>query len=239
MAETQSWDYGRHYPPQLWHLMEKSQAGGSRQSPIEIDSSKTTAGAPRFPTEDYHPVPIEKFHFTHQHLEISVPEAAGRIKVGNDSFQLKNLHLHTPAEHVLDGSKLPMEIHIVHSNECGTENVVVGMWVAEGPKNQALDSLIAVLNNRVDHEPEREKMWMLEALKTHSFTPASLFPADKTYYYYEGSLTTPPCSENVRFFLFKTPITASAGQIVEFRRYAPQGNDRPLQPLNCRTVWCG
>ena len=65
--------------------------------------------------------------------------------------------------------------------------------------------------------------------------PSELLPADRSYFSYVGSLTTPPCTEGVRWFVLKDPVTVSSSEIGTFTKLYPR-NARPLQPVNGREV---
>ena len=77
--------------------------------------------------------------------------------------------------------------------------------------------------------------WTFVGESVRDLDPAKLLPAKRSYYEFEGSLTTPPCSEGVRWLVLKEPVTLSRQQLDAFRKLYPR-NARPTQPLNSRTV---
>ncbi len=70
-----------------------------------------------------------------------------------------------------------------------------------------------------------------------SINARDLLPRDASYFYYPGSLTTPPCSEGVRWLVMQQPITMSEEQIAALRKAIGFANNRPVQPLNARIIF--
>jgi carbonic anhydrase len=116
-----------------------------------------------------------------------------------------------------------MVAHLVHKDANG-KLAVVGVLFKEGKENQALKN---IFNNLPVKEGEKRTVENVNVLP--------LLPSDKSYYSFMGSLTTPPCSEEVRWQVMRTPISISAAQLVEFKKLYKM-NARPEQPLNGRTV---
>jgi carbonic anhydrase len=144
----------------------------------------------------------------------------------NQTYQLVQYHIHSPSEHTVEGKRYPLEIHLVHKDAAG-KLAVVGVLVEEGD------------------EPPREAETVAEiwhhlpaAAGAHEETPAqvdprTLLPRDHTHFFYTGSLTTPPCTEHVRWHVMTTPIPLSADHIAAFRELYSD-NARPVQ----RPDWC-
>lgn len=235
------WDYGNNFPPQLWHLLEGSKANGRRQSPIAIDPAIAVKSAPPLPAFRYKPVGLSDFVFSASHLEVeaSTPSAGGHIEHNGKKYAFKNFHLHTPSEHTFNGKYSALEIHVVHTHQVTAKKsdiLVLGVRVEVGNANAELEKLIKVIKDgMVRHKPAH----FAKAIARGTITPDSLYPKKRAYYYYEGSLTTPPCTEGVLFFLFDTPIESSQEQLDEFSVFAPGGNNRPIQALNGRKIWRG
>ena len=239
MSRSYGWDYGRNLPPERWHEIPGCDANGRRQSPIAIESAVVQDGGPSLPTMHYEDVSLDEFIFTDAHLEIEMAGGANGGYIGeiNSPYAFANFHLHTPAEHEIDGDLAEMEIHVVHKNPNG-HIIVLAVQVIPNNDNTLhpeLEKLIGVLDT-VRYVPKT-----LAKLPPPAATinPQSLYPSNRSYFFYEGSLTTPLCTENVSFFLFEQPIEAATAQIGKFREYAPSGNNRPLQALNGRKVWRG
>jgi carbonic anhydrase len=116
-----------------------------------------------------------------------------------------------------------MEVHLVHQNEAG-ELLVVGVLFREGERNKLMDQLPSFRAERGE-DPE-----------TAPFDYNDLFPARDRYFLYNGSLTTPPCSEGVRWVVMQHPVTASPDQIQHYHDLLGFDNNRPIQPRNARIV---
>lgn len=155
------------------------------------------------------------------------PDAAGRTTIGSDAYDLVQFHFHAPSEHTLNGKAYPLEIHFVNRNADGGL-AVVGVFVAEGAANPALAALLAAV-------PAQEG----EAGVTRpGVYPVLLLPEDRHYFAYAGSLTTPPCTEGVRWNVLSTPIQASAEQIAALSA-ALGASNRAVQPLHERAAAFG
>lgn len=150
---------------------------------------------------------------------------ADTLTIGNDSYALVQYHFHDPSEHTVNGKHSPMEMHLVHQSAAG-KLAVVGVLIDEGAHNKAFDPVWANL-------PKQKGM------ETHysavTVDVDGLLPAVRTSYRYDGSLTTPPCSEGVSWIVMSTPIQLSAAQIGVFMQLI-RDNNRPTQPLNGRGV---
>jgi carbonic anhydrase len=147
------------------------------------------------------------------------------ISVAGKTFELKQFHFHSPSENTIEGHSYPMEAHFVHADKDG--NLAV----------------IAVMFNVGEHNAELEKAWAHmphEAGASHTLhhmvNARRLLPHKYDYFRFNGSLTTPPCSEGVNWFVMKFFDTASQEQIDKFVHAMHHDNNRPLQPLNARVV---
>ncbi len=148
------------------------------------------------------------------------------LTVDGHHFTLRQFHFHAPSENTIDGRAFPMEAHLVHADAQGNLAVVAVMF-EEGAANPALTLAFS-------HMPE--KAGDKHAFSAETVNAADLLPADRDYYRYNGSLTTPPCSEGVWWLVMKQPMTASKAQIEHFRHVMHHPNNRPVQPINARPV---
>lgn len=217
------WEYEGPTDPEHWTNCY-SDCGGTAQSPIDISQTMTdkTLGDLQM---DYQATPVElvnnghtvKFDY-HKH---------GTIKYQGEDYDLAQFHFHTVSEHTVNGKHYPMEVHLVHKNASGTKLLVVGIFVKEGQEN-------AFLKTFSSHLPA-------DAPGYNSFAEAKtvnvkdLYPANQAYYTYSGSLTTPPCSQTVRWIVMEDPVEASADQLHSFEGVLHH-NYRPTQDLNGRQV---
>ena len=147
------------------------------------------------------------------------------LSVGEQSYELNQYHFHSPSEHTLEGNHFPMEMHMVHKASDGSL-AVIGVFIEEGSHNPAFDPIWANLPGEKGVESHFESV---------NVDIDELLPESQTTYRYDGSLTTPPCSEGVKWFIATEPIALSSEQIQAFTALIT-GNNRPVQPLNDRTV---
>jgi carbonic anhydrase len=147
------------------------------------------------------------------------------LSLDGSAYALVQYHFHHPSEHTLGGRRFPMEMHMVHRSEAGGL-AVVGVLIAEGADNPAFAPVWA--NLPVAKGVETHYAHVQEDVD-------AMLPAVRTSYRYDGSLTTPPCTEGVRWVLLNVPIELGAAQIRAFTELIGD-NSRPLQPLNGRTV---
>ncbi|PZN83484.1 MAG: carbonic anhydrase [Candidatus Methylumidiphilus alinenensis] len=152
-----------------------------------------------------------------------------------DEYTLVQYHLHVPSEHTYNGASYPMEIHFVHATTDGRE-VVVGVLVQEGATNPELQKIL-------DNAPPTGTN-VITTIPGVSINPNGLLPANtKSYVTYAGSLTTPPCSEGVNWYVLTNLIQASSAQIAQFQAILQntptiklQANARNTNLLNGRLV---
>lgn len=200
-------------------------ASGHEQSPINLSSAAPMA---ELPDLVLHYLPAAGGFANNGHtLQFTPEQTANTLTIGNDAFGLVQFHFHASAEHTLDRRAFPVELHLVHRNSAG-QLAVVGVFIEEGAENPALAALLAAM-------PAVQG----DAAATHldvDFAP--LLPSDRAYFAYAGSLTTPPCSEGVRWSVLRSPISASAAQIAQLRE-ALGASSRHVQPLFNRTVLLG
>lgn len=193
------------------------------QSPINIEATHI---AP-LPALDIHltpgPATVKNNGYT---LEVkSDIEGYITLKAGTDTddYTFEKMHLHTPSEMQINGHSYPLAGHMVYRNKAGKQ-LVVATFFKIGNESKALAPLLAAL--------PRHKG---DSLTLGKFNATDLFPAQRDYYTYEGSLTTPPCTEDIQWMVLKTPLTLSEEQLTAFQLLFPM-NARPVQPVNKRTV---
>jgi carbonic anhydrase len=143
----------------------------------------------------------------------------GKLLIGNKEYKLLQYHFHNPSEEAINGVHFPINLHLVHQDAAG-KLAVVGVNFAEGSPNSFVASLWK-------HFPAKKGEKVAKALPSLM----GILPKDLVYYTYPGSLTTPPCTEGVQFYILKQPLTVSPAQLAKFRKLYPM-NARPLQPLN-------
>jgi len=221
--DERGYDAGRSGPEHWADISKKFELcrDGKEQSPINISGAKT-ANLPAIQF-DYKPGSLE---ILNNGYTIQVNHAAGSsITVGEEKYELLQFHFHTPSENTVDGKSFPMEMHLVHKNAKG-QLAVVGVFSKEGAKN-------TVLSKAWEHTPRQagDK----EKVASVSINAADLLPVDRSYYSFKGSLTTPPCSEGVKWMVLKMPTEVSREQIEQFIKVMGN-NARPVQPMHMRTL---
>ena len=218
------WGYDGNEGPSHWGDMSPEFApckSGHHQSPIDIRNPQKTDLPPiHF---EYKPSPL---HIIDNGHTILINYAAGSsIRVGDKQYTLKQFHFHRPSEEKIDGKTYDMVAHLVHSDQDGNL-AVVAVLLEKGNNNL----LIRELWSDLPKEKEKE-----ELLDTVTINVANLLPADTGYFTFSGSLTTPPCSENVTWYVLKHPVAITAEEIEQFTKLY-RHDARPTQPLYDRVV---
>lgn len=219
------WSYAGEGAPAKWAKLKPefgTCAIGKAQSPIDIPSKKAEKGEGAI-SFDYKTPPLKVIDNGHT-IQVNI-ESGSSITVAGKSYELKQFHFHRPSEEKIDGKSFALVAHMVHKSEDGKLAVVAVLFKA-GAENAFLKNIWANLPK----EKEKESVVAGESLNL-----ASLLPAKRTYFNFSGSLTTPPCSEEVNWFVLNTPVEASKAQIKAFAKLYPM-NARPTQPLNGRKI---
>lgn len=218
------WDYGESQGPSHWGELKPEFApckNGHRQSPIDIRNPQKADLPPiQF---DYHPSPLRIIDNGHTVMITYGPGSF--LSVGGKKYSLQQFHFHRPSEETINGKGYEMEVHLVHADQEG-KLAVVAVLLQEGKDN----ALVHELWNDLPKEKEKA-----ESLDNVLIDVAGLLPADRGYYTFPGSLTTPPCTENVTWFVLKHPVTVSAAEIAQFSKLY-RHDARPTQPLYDRVV---
>jgi len=220
--EHPHWSYEGAAAPDHWGELEKDYAPcklGKEQSPVDIRDTKKADLPPI--AFAYTPGPAEIVNNGHT-VQVT-PSAGGSIRVGASEYKLVQFHLHTPSEERIQGQPHAMVAHFVHKNAAGNL-AVVAVLLDGGRESGAWKPIFESL-------PGGEG----ETRALTGVDPARLLPRGLGYFTFLGSLTTPPCSEGVRWFVLKEPVTVSPADIAAFQKLYPH-NARPVQPLNGRTI---
>lgn len=220
-CENFEWSYEGESGPDFWADCETG-CGGDMQSPINLTGASIDTALPQ-PDAVFASSDIDLINNGHS-IQLNY-DAGSSFTLEGVQYDLKQVHFHTGSEHLQDGIQHEMEVHLVHANAAGTHNVVIGIFIELGAENPFLAALV---NN-------------LPATVGATFTAADtvnildVFPELGSYYTYEGSLTTPPCSQTVTWFILDTPAEATAAQVEAFHSLLHY-NYRPTQPLNGRVI---
>jgi len=218
------WSYEGDTGPEHWAELDPDweiAARGQSQSPIDLgEATLGDAGTLEF---NYLESAIRVTNTGHS-IQMSV-EPGSWVEIDGKRFHLKQFHLHSPSEHTVNGEFSDLEVHCVHESD-DLQLAVVGFLMDPGQGSANFDIFL-------DNIPEVGETRVIPNFRTDI---AKILPDDLDHkYHYQGSLTTPPCTENVEWIVLKTHTTISAEQIATFRKYY-QGNNRPIQPLNDRKL---
>ncbi len=216
------WSYSGHEGPANWGDLSGDYGQcqvGNAQSPINITR---TASSSRSGIEfDYSDTPLSIVNNGHT-IQVNYSKDSF-VRINGVVYKLLQFHFHSPSENAVKGSLYDLEMHLVHQASDGTLGVV-GVLFKAGKKNQVIENIWKKM-------PRSKGSVDVDAY----INAANLLPKNGSYFYWQGSLTTPPCSEGVEWHLLTTPLTVSKAQVKAFGSlFGP--NNRPLQPLNGRSV---
>jgi carbonic anhydrase len=225
-AEKEKWSYGGATGPAKWGTLDKDFDDckvGQLQAPIDIPDSAARKGDLPSLLFDYRPVPLNIIDNGHT---IQVNYAPGSfVMVAGKKYELLQFHSHKPSEEKINGKGQEMGAHLVHQGP-DRKLAVVAVQLDAGAENP----LIKTLWNNLPKEKGKEN-----AAPAVMINAMDLLPKNKGYYTFSGSLTTPPCSEDVTWFVLKTPVPISNDEIARFASRYPM-NARPVQPVNGRDI---
>jgi len=218
------WSYEGAEGPKHWGDLKPDYQTckvGQRQSPIDIRDAKKTGLPPiQF---DYKPSPLKIINNGHT---IQINYAPGSfITVSDKRYELRQFHFHHPSEEHINSKPYDMVVHLVHADSDG-HLAVVAVLLKKGSANPVIQKL---WDNLPQAEGKEQELPNVEV------NAAALLPEPLGYYTFDGSLTTPPCTEGVTWYVLKTPLEVSAGQIETFAKLYPH-NARPIQPLDGRAI---
>lgn len=218
------WGYVGKGNPGNWGDLSSTYSAcktGLQQSPIDLHSA-IDANLKSIDI-DYQSIPLTVLNNGHT---IQVNATTGNtIRLDDEEFELLQFHFHHPSEHTVDSTPYPMEMHFVNANAKG-ELAVLGVFLQEGSENIALKPIWDGMP-RNKSEPKEISGTKVDIGK--------LLPSNREVYRYFGSLTTPPCSEIVKWIVYQEPIEVSSAQIKQFKKIFPL-NARPTQLLDRRFI---
>lgn len=221
---TTRWGYEGRIGPKYWGQLDESYRladTGKRQSPINIVSSAALEVPRPQLIFDYRQEQIKSLNNGHtiQHEG----EPGSFVYVNGHRFALEQFHVHTPSEHTVDGKQFAMELHFVHKSETGQVAVVAVLVeaVADGGLEMPPYTLPNIEGEMISYSGRRN--------------PSDFLPKSREYFYYEGSFTTPPCTEGIKWVVMKQSLQVSPEIIARFQAIL-HSNNRPVQALNDRSI---
>lgn len=221
-----SWSYGGATGPDAWGTLDPAYgacARGVRQSPVDLKAA--TPAMMATPDIDWPAMPLAIRHTGKALVVEATAYATMGLGVEGERWRLTEIRFHHPSEHTVDGRGFPLEIQFVHENQLGDGLAVAAVFVRSGRANPVLRTVFDAMPRTAGQRVTRPTL----------ITPALLLPppeARETWRYH-GSLTTPPCTEGVRWVVFTQPVEAAPAQIRAFAGLFPM-NARPTQPLGRR-----
>lgn len=226
MVQPPIWTYSGTTGPDGWAELDPANAAcalGERQSPIDLD------GAVPGPQGDlslaYH---LNQLTFTDVHRTLSVTaEPGGVMTYDGTRYDFAELHFHTPSEHTRSGSHADLEAHFVHATS-DRSLAVIGVMFSATDGDHPLDALLASMPGEPGGSTTGGSLVDLQRL----------IPTGSRRFRYTGSLTTPPCSEGVEWIVMEESQPVGGTALEAYRGRYP-ANNRPVQPLNRRTVTIG
>ncbi len=223
--------------PDAWGSLDphfEACSTGMQQSPIDV--SKTVKNRNLKPLGfNYMNTPLAVVNNGHT-IQVNY-QPGSTLTIDGEQYQLLQFHFHTPSENTVKGAPFAMEAHLVHINASG-QLAVVGVLMEEDvdgdddddDDDSTNDFIQKIWNVMPAHEGEIE-------VPEVEINVRQMLPEDQNYYNWPGSLTTPPCSEAVRWFLLTDAVKVSSAQVEAFAEIVHHNNARPVQPINGRTIY--
>ncbi len=223
------WLYtGDKGPPKWGELDPKWEACsiGKDQSPIDLPSvGEDASGTQEKLSVDYMTIPLRVKNNGHT-IEVQ-NRTDSFITVGTKRYDLLQFHFHSPSEHTIGGQRYPLEVHFVNKSRDG-ELAVVGVLFETGDINEALSEIWKKMPRQETQDYVNNEKKLVDV--------SSVISLSEGYYHYPGSLTTPPCSEGVRWFVMKETKEIEKRSVDLFREVLGGRSNRPVQPLGSRKV---
>ncbi len=217
------WSYSGEHGAGHWGEMEGFETCkiGKVQSPINIVTKSVKKGASTPINFHYKPTQATIINNGHT-IQVNIPEGQ-TIEVGGKTYSLLQFHFHAPSEEGFDQKRFPMVAHLVHKSNDG-QLAVVAVLIKAGEHNGIFKRIFDELP-----KSEEEKSYLAK------LNLDLILPEEREYYKFDGSLTTPPCTEGVKWHVLKNPVELSSAQIKAFQKLYPM-NARPLQKMNDREI---
>ena len=218
------WGYDEDLGPKKWSQLDQRYKicdEGVNQSPINI-SNAIEANLPKLQLQGN----SKATTFLNNGNTLEVKFSNGNfLSLDEKKFSLKKIDFHTPSENQINGISYPMEAQLIHSDSYGNIAVISIMIEESNEDNIVLNKLLRNLPENIDDKNEIKS----------NIQGYEIIPTNKDYYTFNGSLTTPPCTEAVRWIVIKESLKASKEQIEDFKAVMPK-NNRPIQKINARYI---
>ena len=218
------WGYTGHEGPEYWGDLKPKYstcATGVNQSPVDLTN---------FIESELPPLKMmytsNADNIVNNGHTIQVNYQPGSIlTVSGHDYELKQLHFHSPSENHINSKSYSLEAHLVHADDKGNLAVVAVMF-EDGNENKTMKDIWALMPEKSGAKNNQLSKIPVEGI----------LPTHRDYYRFNGSLTTPPCSEGVLWIVMKQALTASKGQVEHFGHIIDLPNNRPIQGINARAI---
>ncbi|GMH42540.1 hypothetical protein BSKO_10459 [Bryopsis sp. KO-2023] len=230
-----SWGYEYENGPTTWGGVCKT---GVDQSPVDFEGVQKMTGSTQAQfkfnyTPETNATVINTGHGT---MQVNFPPGQ-TCTLGDRELELLQFHFHAPSEHSMDGVRGAMEVHLVHKDKATGGLAVLGSVMTV---KSFSNPVVAKALSDAPEDPG-EPMPVSGAINLMKLLPEKTENGHRPFMHYIGSLTTPPCSESVDWFVFKDPVSVSPFQVLDFQAFLTGGeslgrNSRPLQALGDRPV---
>ncbi len=219
-AFATTWTYAGDTSPAFWGKLDESYdmcEKGVNQSPVNITQGYDVT----LPELKFHYVKSDLKLINKGHTIVADLDTENTLELNGEIYKLVQFHIHTPSEHALNNKTYPLEIHFVHENQ-DNHLLIVGLFFEIGKNG----TVISKLYKQAPKQPGMDKeIW--------SFDIKSLLPLKLDYFTYNGSLTTPPCTEGVRWIVLKEALQIKEKELVNLKVFLNE-NNRPVQDMNAR-----
>ena len=227
-AHGTEWGYEGHNSAENWGDLTPEYGkckSGKNQSPINIITTEVKhSDHQNAITFKYETPAVEIINNGHT-VQLNI-EKGSSITVNGTTYLLKQFHFHTPSENQVNGENFPLEAHFVHVSDAGNL-AVVGVLFNEGVENPTIKNIWRKMPLKKDGKSD---------IYIDQDDINALLPVKRDYYSFTGSLTTPPCSENVKWMVMKNYATVSGPEVREFLHTLHFENNRPVQEINSRVI---
>jgi carbonic anhydrase len=223
---THHWSYDGERGPEHWAQLTPDYAAcgsGHQQSPINITGAEEGS--------------LESIHFEYKPSLLRIVDNGHTVQVNyapgsfisvfGKKYNLVQLHFHHPSEEQVNGESFELVAHLVHEDS-EHHKAVVAVLFHTANSNPLVKTLFTSIPNEKGKERVTSKM----------INAVDLLPSSRAYFTFSGSLTTPPCTEGVTWFVLRTPMTLSRAELALFSERYPH-NARPIQALNSRRILQG
>jgi carbonic anhydrase len=222
-AKLASWGYQGSVGPRYWARLDSTykECGTLRgQSPVDLDNTRLD---PKLKTLLFSYKPVD-LTFTLKGQEVLATVSDGTfVEIEGDRYNLHSITLHTPSEHTLQSVPYEMEVQLHHRSAAG-DLATIAIFVAAGRRNEDYELLLASIPRGDDDERQ-----------VTAFPLLQLLPKKRTYFHYVGSMSRPPCTPDVSWYIFTQSVEAASKDIEKLVKLVVN-NSRPQQKLSGRTV---